>query len=50
MIDFNKIKKWNEAIKRNKERLSKELDFKKKEILRLRIKMDEIRIQIERLN
>lgn len=50
MIDINKIKKWNEAIKRNKEKLNKELDFKKKEILKLRIKLDELKIQIERLN
>jgi hypothetical protein len=50
MIDFNKIKKWNEAIKRNKEKLNKELDFKKKEVLKLRIKLDEIKIQLERIN
>lgn len=50
MIDYNKIKKWNETIKRNKEKLIVETEFNKKEILKYKIKIDEFKIKIERLN
>ena len=50
MIDYTKIKKWNETIKRNKEKLEVETEFSKKEILKYKIKIDEIKIKIERLN
>jgi len=50
MIEFSKIKKWNETIKRNKEKLKAETEFNKKEKLKYKIKIDELRIKIERLN
>ncbi|MFT7251555.1 MAG: hypothetical protein ACI9FW_001295 [Flavobacterium sp.] len=49
MIDFNKIKKLNEKIKKNKERLRIETQFDKKEILNYKIKIDQLAIKIERL-
>ncbi len=50
MIDWNKIKKLEESGKRNKAKLEKEVDYKKKEIIRLKLKIDEIKIKIEKLN
>ncbi len=50
MVDYGKIKKWNEAITKNKEKLRAEADFKTKEKLRLKIQIDTLKIKIERLN
>lgn len=50
MIDFNKIKDWNESIKKNQDKLQLETDFKIKEKLRLKIRILELRVKIERLN
>ncbi|KFC58613.1 hypothetical protein FEM08_26070 [Flavobacterium gilvum] len=50
MIDFEKIKKWNDAISKNQERLNKETDIKKKEKLRLKIQIDTLKIKVEKLN
>ena len=50
MIDFNKIKIWNEYIKKNQAKLQLETDFKIKEKLRLKIRILELRVKIERLN
>lgn len=50
MVDFNKIKKIEETIKRNKEKLNIEKDFNKREKIKLKIKIEELKIKIERLN
>ena len=48
-MDFEKIKQINERVIKNREKLMKEKDFKKKEILRLRIQIDELKEKLERL-
>jgi predicted DNA-binding protein YlxM (UPF0122 family) len=50
MVDFNKIKKCEETIKRNKEKLNIEKDFNKREKIKLKIKIEELKIKIERIN
>ena len=50
MVNLNKIKKWDEEIKKNNDRLKEESDFKKKEKLRLQNSVLELKIKIERLN
>lgn len=50
MIDWNKIKKCTEIIKKNKEKLVLETDFKKREKIKLKIKIEELKIKIEKLN
>ena len=50
MVDYGKIKKWNEAIIKNKEKLKTENNIKTKEKLRLKIQIDTLKIKIERLN
>lgn len=50
MINFNKIKKWNDEVKKNNDKLKVETDFKKKEKLRLQNSVLELKIKIERLN
>ena len=48
MINFNKIKKWNDEVKKNNDKLKVETDFKKKEKLRLQNSILELKIKIER--
>ena len=50
MIEFNKIKIWNESIKKYQNKLQLEIDFKIEEKLRLKIRIFELRVKIERLN
>ena len=50
MIDWNKIRKHEETIKKNNERLNFEKDFKKREIIKLKIKIEELKVKIEKLN
>ncbi|MEO6174413.1 MAG: hypothetical protein ABIP27_04590 [Flavobacterium circumlabens] len=50
MIDYEKIKKLNNQIAINRERLKTENDFKKKEKLKLRIQIDILKVKTERLN
>jgi len=50
MVDFDKIRKCEVTIKRYKEKLEFEKDFKKRENIKLKIKIEEIKIKIERLN
>ena len=50
MVDFNKIKKWNSEIDKFKIKLKDEKDFKTAEKLRLKIKINEFKIKIEKLN
>ena len=48
-MDYNKIRKYQDRIKGLKEKLKGETDFKKKEIIKLRIGIEENRVKIERL-
>jgi len=48
-MNFEKIKQINDRVIKNREKLMKEKDFKKKEILRLRIQIDELKEKLERL-
>ena len=41
MIDWNKIKTYEENIKKNKEKFNLEKDFKKREQINLKIKIEE---------
>ena len=47
-MDFEKIKAIQERIKKLKEKLSKEQNYKKKLIIRLKIAIEEKKEQIER--
>lgn len=48
-MDFQKVRKLEDNITKNRQRLMDEKDSKKKEILRLKIQMDELRVKMERL-
>jgi hypothetical protein len=48
-MNIEKINKLNGTIKLNKEKMRLEKDYKKREILRLKIMIDEMKIRIERL-
>jgi hypothetical protein len=50
MVDFKRIKSWNDEIKKNNDKLKIETDFKKKEKLRLQNSVLELKVKIERLN
>jgi hypothetical protein len=50
MIDWNKIKKHEETIKKQNQKLNIEKDFKKRERIRLKIKIEELKVKIEKLN
>jgi hypothetical protein len=50
MVNFIKIKKWNEEIKKNNGKLKVETDFNQKEKLRFKIQILELRVKIEKLN
>ena len=50
MVDFNKIKKWNSEIDKFKIKLKDEKDFKTAEKFRLKLKINDCKIKIERLN
>jgi hypothetical protein len=50
MIDWNKIKKIEDNIKKEKNKLIIEKDFNKKERIKLKIKIEEIKVKIEKLN
>ena len=50
MIDWNKIRKHEETIKKNKGKLDIEKDFKKREKIKLKIKIEELKVKIEKLN
>jgi hypothetical protein len=49
MPDIKKINKLYGTIKLNKNKIILEEDYKKREILRLKIQIDELKIKIERL-
>jgi hypothetical protein len=48
-MNTEKINKLNGTIKLNKEKTRLEKDYKKREILRLKIMIDDMKIRIERL-
>ena len=48
-MKIEKINKLNGTIKLNKDRMRLEKDYKKREILRLKIMIDDMKIRIERL-
>jgi hypothetical protein len=50
MIDYNIIRKLTENINKNRAKLAKETDFKKKQKLRYKIEIDGLKIKIEQLN
>ena len=50
MVDFKKIKKWNEEIKKYNGKINIELDFKRKEKLRFKIQILKLKVKIEKLN
>ena len=50
MIDWNKIRKYEESIKNNKKRLEKTLENDKRQKIILKNKILEIRVKIEKLN
>ena len=48
-MNFQKIRQIEERITKNREKLMSEKDPKKKEILRVKIQIDELRVKQERL-
>jgi hypothetical protein len=48
-MNIEKINKLNGTVKLNKEKMRLEKDYKKREILRLKIMIDDMKIRIERL-
>lgn len=48
-MNFDKIYQLKNQIKKKKQKLKNEKDIKKKQVLRLKISIDEINIKIERL-
>lgn len=48
-MDFQKTRLISDRINKNREKLIKEKDFKKREILRLKIGIDEYKLKLERL-
>ena len=50
MADYEKIRKLNLQISKNREKMNKEPDYKKREKLRLKIQIDELKVKLEKLN
>lgn len=50
MIDFHKIQELNERIKKNRKKLTAEKDINKKDRLKYKIQIDELKIKIELKN
>lgn len=48
-MDYQKIRQMEDRISKNRFKLMEEKDSKKKEILRLRIGIDELKVKLERL-
>ena len=49
-MNYQKIRLIEDRITKNRKKLSEEKDYKKKEILRLKIGIDEYRVKLERLS
>ena len=48
-MDIDKVNKLNGTISINKDKLRIETDYKKKEILKLKIQIDGLKVKLERL-
>jgi hypothetical protein len=48
-MNFQKVRQIEERVTKNREKLMNEKDPKKKEILRVKIQIDELRVKQERL-
>lgn len=48
-MNFEKVRQISDRVSKNREKLMNEKDPKKKEILRLKIQIDEIKGKLERL-
>ena len=48
-MDYQKVRQMEDRISKNRLKLMEEKDSKKKEILRLRIGIDELKVKLERL-
>jgi len=49
MVDYAKIRKLKETIQKNKDKLSIEKDYKKRQVLEIKIKIDGEKVKLERL-
>ena len=49
MIDWTKIKKHEETIKKENQKLNLEKNFKIRERIKLKIKIEELKVKIEKL-
>jgi hypothetical protein len=49
MVDYEKIKQLQVKISKNRDKMINEKEYKKKEILRLKIQIDELKIKLEKL-
>jgi hypothetical protein len=49
MINWNKIKKHEETIKKENQKLNLEKNFKIRERIKLKIKIEELKVKIEKL-
>ena len=47
-MDWKIIKRLNDTIQANREKLQKEMDTNKRKILRLKMNIDEIKVRMER--
>ena len=48
-MNYQRVRQIEDGITRNKKKLTEEKDYKKKEILRLRIGIDELKVKLEKL-
>lgn len=48
-MNYQKTRQIEDRITKNRKKLIEEKDYKKKEILRLRIGIDELKVKLERL-
>ena len=48
-MNFQMIRNIEDRISKNRKKLNEETDNKKKQILRLKIQIDEIKVKLERL-
>jgi hypothetical protein len=49
IMNFQMIRNIEDRISKNRKKLNEETDNKKKQILRLKIQIDEIKVKLERL-
>lgn len=49
-MNIDKMNKLNGTIRINRDKLKIEKNFKKREVLKLKIQIDELKVRLERLN